>query len=241
MLKKKKKIPLVCRRPRKHQCDGRRRLTKPLFVGDLERILCKLLVKKCLIFHLFRFPLTADTNAAVHPSPEENTFFIYLVRYGLFMRRGPSCCWVFWCHLPTMHLFQPQRQERVKRVRLHNFRKPSIFALLCGLAVFIQPGASCCVLGSFLFAILLAVCCASWAAEFVHVPGGPSLLLLQHQRGGDSFFFLHWFVESGRVKAKPSSCSSSFTHSQNTAISTTPDWLPVCCHIALVQGAYAAR
>lgn len=74
----------------------------------------------------------------------------------------------------------------MKHGRRLNLRKPSIFALLCGLAdrqqegksaatVFIQPGASRCVVGRFLVfvAILLAVCCNSIAAEFVHAPGGP--------------------------------------------------------------------
>lgn len=89
-------------------------------------------------------------------------FFIYLVCHDLFMRQGPSCC-RFFRLLPFTHnapfLFQ---QERVKHGRLDNLRNPSIFALLCGLAdrqqegksaatVFIQPGASCCVVGCFVF------------------------------------------------------------------------------------------
>lgn len=70
--------------------------------------------------------------------------------------------------LPCTHNapFQPQHQERVQHGRLHNFRKPSIFALPCGLAdrqqegksaatVFIQPGASCCVVGCFVLLFFL--------------------------------------------------------------------------------------
>lgn len=78
------------------------------------------------------------------------------------MRQGPSCC-RFFRLLPFAHNapFQFQ-QERVKHGRLHNLKNPSILALLCGLAdrqqegksaatVFIQPGASCCVVGCFVF------------------------------------------------------------------------------------------